>query len=156
MDVDAPAEVHHLNFPVPAFSDSAIWSAIFLVLEIQQFCPQTSDEHRVIAENSTSMKGGKRGMVLQPSCLLTMSKFIVKSVMQVIVRVSKKHSISLQIGLKNGSYLYQLASVTYSLLVTLALMTPQSIILTIVSYLELYPVVTLVLQLLVTCHPLSM
>ena len=35
-------------------------------------------------------------------------------------------------------------------------MTPQSIILTIVSYLELYPVVTLVLQLLVTCNPLSM
>ena len=56
--------------------------------------------------------------------------------MQVIVRVSKKHSISMQIGLKNGSYLYQLA--TYSLLVTLALMTPQSIILTIVSYLVTY------------------
>jgi len=70
--------------------------------------------------------------------------------------VSKKHWISLQIGLKNGSYPYQLASVTYSLLVTLALMTPQSTILTIVSYLEFYPVVTLVLQLLMTCHPLSM
>ena len=54
------------------------------------------------------------------SVILRMSQFIVKSVMQVIVRVSKKHWISLQIGLKNGSYLYQLASVTYSLLVTLA------------------------------------
>ena len=62
------------------------------------------------------------------SVILRMSQFIVKSVMQVIVRVSKKHWISLQIGLNNGSYLYQLASVTFSLLVTLALMTPQSII----------------------------